>query len=473
MGSDDGLNLLTIKLIGVCAGVPCVVLRDVTERQEGVELGIAKLTPLSVEDIVREVSAVLDASPDTSLRSGRGSSSMPSLAAAKKYAKVYGDGNAVLRSSCLIVERLGLDVFSCEGAAMREWLFEPPPPLLARSVVADEEAEAAAIATMQSFSLGESASKLFHRHFKPGSITVILTQFRRNTTEAQLRAVLAQTAVAKIDAIIIYQNEAHVSLSFVRRAYGRMCAEFNVKIPLQIVHSIDRNLKFHGRFTLPLLVDSEYTAVFDDDTVPQPGWIAHAITACKDHNAIVGAVGMIVGRDAQYFFVAPLEYPLEVDYVGHSWVFRSEWARHLWAEYVPSWDCCEDIGFSASAWLRARIRTVLPAMPKDRRDLWGDSVQTYHKDGKQSFTKKVPAMTRWPVTRYRAYCGFVSILLCLVAFPPSTKNFQNPALTLYAMCVDTGLSGGGFLPRCETRWLKHREFLVETFPILMASASPR
>ncbi len=63
---------------------------------------------------------------------------------------------------------------------------------------------------------------------------------------------------------------------------------------------------------MPLLLDTEYTVIFDDDTIPQPGWIEHAIGSSKQYNAIVGAVGMIVGSDAQYFMIAPIEYPLEV-----------------------------------------------------------------------------------------------------------------------------------------------------------------
>lgn len=40
-------------------GVPCLVLRDVTERQEGVDIGVAKLLPLRSDVILREVQVML------------------------------------------------------------------------------------------------------------------------------------------------------------------------------------------------------------------------------------------------------------------------------------------------------------------------------------------------------------------------------------------------------------------------------
>ncbi len=35
----------------------------------------------------------------------------------------------------------------------------------------------------------------------------------------------------------------------------------------------------------------------------------------------------------------------------------------MWGEHIPTWESGEDIGFSATAWLKAGIRTVMPAMP--------------------------------------------------------------------------------------------------------------
>lgn len=97
----------------------------------------------------------------------------------------------------------------------------------------------------------------------------------------------------------------------------------------------------------------------------------------------------------------------QVDYVGHAWFFRPEWTAYLWREYQPTWEACEDVAFSASAWLHGRIRTLIPAMPDSRYEVWGDSVVVHHKDGNETFTKTIPGKIRWPVTRYWMERGWI------------------------------------------------------------------
>eukprot|EP01041_Mallomonas_annulata_P004931 gene4931-9832_t len=369
-------------------GVPCIVLRDKTERSEGVLAGVARLVPPEKALIVEAVNKEL------SRPRGRFGRSL-----------VYGDGHAVVRSSCRIAAYLRLDTRRCQGDPMKDWMYTPPVPHIPRTVP-PQDADLL-LSQLQSHPLGESSYPYFHPYSRPGSITVILTQYRRNTTEAQLRAVFAQTALSAIDAVLVFQNEDHVSLSFLED----LRLELPDSPPIQVVQSKHRNFKFHGRFALPLLFDSEYTVIFDDDTIPQSGWIAHAVDSSRTYNAIVGAVGMIVAPDSQSFLVAPIDFPLEVDYVGHSWVFRTEWTKYLWNEHVPSWECCEDIGFSAAAWLHGRIKTIIPAMPYGNYSVWGDSVRHHHKDGKESFTRSVPAKMRWPVTRFWVERGWVPAAL--------------------------------------------------------------
>ena len=133
-------------------------------------------------------------------------------------------------------------------------------------------------------------------------------------------------------------------------------------------------------------------AVFDDDTVPQCHWLSHAILTSQKYDAIVGGVGVVIGRDRQFYFNPPVGDVLEVDYVGHAWVLKTEWiSNYLWkgdgdsgsasgsGHYQPTWEACEDIGLSASSWLYGRIRTVLPAMPNSDYSVWGDSITTHHK----------------------------------------------------------------------------------------------
>ena len=45
--------------------------------------------------------------------------------------------------------------------------------------------------------------------------------------------------------------------------------------------------------------------------------------------------------------------------MGHLWLFKTEWLRYLWADNIPSWDVAEDLAFSAQAWLKGRIKTLV------------------------------------------------------------------------------------------------------------------
>ena len=61
---------------------------------------------------------------------------------------------------------------------------------------------------------------------------------------------------------------------------------------------------------------------------------------------------------------------MQVDYVGHSWVFKTEWVRrYFWREYQPTWEACEDMALSATSWIHGRIRTIVPPMPDNRYEV--------------------------------------------------------------------------------------------------------
>ncbi|CAM9370918.1 unnamed protein product, partial [Ectocarpus fasciculatus] len=204
-------------------------------------------------------------------------------------------------------------------------------------------------------------------------ISIILTQYKRNNTEIQLRALFAQTVFSKIEKIVIFQNENYVDLGKKNR--------HRIHDIIEIVQSKHRNYKFHGRFALALLFDTEYTVVFDDDTIPQPRWLEISTSISSQKNAIVGPVGVIVRVLIAIFpgLMTDLLF-IQVDYTGHSWTFKTEWLKYLWGSYSPSWEAGEDIGFSALAWLHGRIRTIMPKMSLSEYEVWGDSVTRFHLD---------------------------------------------------------------------------------------------
>lgn len=194
---------------------------------------------------------------------------------------------------------------------------------------------------------------------KKDSISVILTVWKRDNLERQLEAICKQTA--NIDEIYVFQNENHVDIENLKQKYN-----------FKHVHSKNTNFKFHGRFTLPLLFDTEYTAIFDDDTIPNKKWLEHCIETIKNKNCIVGANARKYNDDSFDPFVGNRE-PIKCDIVGHCWVFRTEWIHYMWREKPPTYENGEDIHFCSTCKIYGGIDCYYPAQKNEETDTWGDT----------------------------------------------------------------------------------------------------
>lgn len=194
-------------------------------------------------------------------------------------------------------------------------------------------------------------------------VDVILTAWKRpHLLVEQLKRIEAQSE--NINRLIIWQNEQHFVIP----------NDLRKKYDFDIILS-SRNLKFHGRFTLPLVLDSEYVAIFDDDTMPNKDWLTHARTWCDKENAIIGANGRHVGRsipcglcDGHYNDEAM--YP---DIVGHCWFVRREWIPLMWKHRPPHFENGEDIHLAASLNIELGIKCCLPPQPKSQPIVWADT----------------------------------------------------------------------------------------------------
>ena len=156
------------------------------------------------------------------------------------------------------------------------------------------------------------------------SITVILNQYKRNNLNLQIQAILNQSYISNIKQIYVYQNENHVNINTLVGYYQIMS-----NIPIKLIHNVNENFRFHGRFTLPLLVDTEYIAILDDDIIPGSKYIENCIRVVTSYNSLCGSMGEIVGSSSKMHITVP-ERDIQVDYAMQSWVFRREWINALW-----------------------------------------------------------------------------------------------------------------------------------------------
>ena len=202
-------------------------------------------------------------------------------------------------------------------------------------------------------------------------ITVILTVWKRPHLEKQLNAVLKQTK--KPYQVWIYQNESHFDIE--------VDEEYKKAFNISIIQSKDINFKFHGRFALPLLADTEYSVVFDDDTIPGHRWLENCLDTSKRNNCAVVTRGLVIENgfeDQQEQCIRaigdgrPVEEEMEVDLGGHSWFFKTDWCKYMWRDRPFTWDNGEDIHFSAACQIYGGIKCFVPKMPANDKSLWGD-----------------------------------------------------------------------------------------------------
>jgi hypothetical protein len=245
----------------------------------------------------------------------------PAVSLGPAYRLIYGDGAAGTRAACFIAEHLNVPMISSQSPSSsaaadgRKAVCrgEFVPPELSRTVPRlidqkDAQAMSRAVEALSKLELKDDPSRVFSKSYTPGRLTVVLTQYKRNCTEAQLRALFRQTIVDRIDRIIIFQNENHIDLSFLDAIdfsadviFGGPDVMSRLRDMIQVIRSPQWNTKYYGRFALPLLFDTEFSAIFDDDTIPQPRYLEVAIALSARKNAIVGPVGVVITPGAPVY----------------------------------------------------------------------------------------------------------------------------------------------------------------------------
>lgn len=246
--------------------------------------------------------------------------------------------------------------------------------------------------------------------FNQYSIDVITTLYKRANYNEQIQSLLNQSK--KPRCIYVYQNDSHVEFNL--NVLIKQQAD-SLKIPIRHIHSKDMNFKFHGRFTIPLLLDSDYVAIFDDDTIPGENWLANCLSHSVQLNCLVGANGRIL-RNPKHKLKetgldpndVPSKQPILVDYVGHCWFFKREWIHYMWINPPKTMENGEDIHLAASLKIYGGISTYLAQQPMGRRDLWGDTKPSLGWDDHATYKKPKHKDEREDVIQYWIEKGWKS-----------------------------------------------------------------
>lgn len=204
------------------------------------------------------------------------------------------------------------------------------------------------------------------------SITAILTVYKRPySLIEQLEAVQSQSIIP--ENIIIWKNAAEgVELPIIPD---------HLMKNVTIINS-SSNYGVWARFSVALLANTEFIAIFDDDTIPQNNWFKNCLDTMKIKEGLLGSIGLrfdsgceysISGDGSKIGWNGPNNEIEEVDIVGHAWFFKRVWLSHLW-NFMPDYNkylkCGEDIAFSYML-QRVGIKTYVPPHPINDISMYG------------------------------------------------------------------------------------------------------
>jgi glycosyltransferase involved in cell wall biosynthesis len=206
------------------------------------------------------------------------------------------------------------------------------------------------------------------------SVSVILNVYKRpETLQAQLECIQNQSM--KVDEVLVWLNGIPDNdMTLIDEVINK--SALNVK-----TFRASRNEGVWPRFLIGFLAKSEYLCLLDDDVAPGELWLENAIRCSKKFNAVCGTRGLIFRTKGKYFpfyhygWGNPNETDIEVDIIGHAWLFKRKWLYLYWNEKnsMEISDLAgEDMNLTASL-QKHGIKTFVPMHPADNKSLWGNA----------------------------------------------------------------------------------------------------
>lgn len=194
------------------------------------------------------------------------------------------------------------------------------------------------------------------------SITVILNCYKRpEYLEEQIAAIKKQTVPP--DNIWIWVNSTKENRKTPFHSLG-----------VDKIIKSDTNFKYHARFALGLLAQTEYVAYFDDDTIPGNKWFENCMNTMEETPGILGGAGVVL-KSRAYYDHFRMGWPTQnektapVDLVGHAWFLKREYLNYMWMETPYTLDNGEDIQLGYLAKKYGGIQCYCPPHPADQPEL--------------------------------------------------------------------------------------------------------
>lgn len=308
---------------------------------------------------------------------------------------------------------------------------------------------------------------------------VITMWKRKDYLKEQLLAIQGQSIPPK--EIIIIINENNISESTVRNIAGR-----NIKIITSDINSL------YSRWALSYIAEGNYIAVFDDDVIPGEYWIANAIRACNNYNALVVPQGRVFNENGKHGFfklvttcknsdkniISCSDTDVFCDWGCNSYFFKREWVGYILEQkrYQNAHKTFDDIQLATSLFINAGIKCVVPMQPDYEKRLHGtlrleygnDSHAIWKTNSEKHFTDRknyikslidkgyIPVQQRENLFRFHLIVAFGErhfLERCLLSI--KGQIYQNFTCTLIDDCCD-GNSADELLQKLDLDTKKFR-----------------
>ena len=331
--SDSG----GIQEEAVSIGKPILILRENTERPEGVRAGLAFLVGTSINKIYHYSSLLL--------------LNKNLFKNISNYINVYGSGN-----TSDIISKIIQNYFKQNNDNIVSYNHSFYNDILLRY---DD-------------SLFKNDNSNFIEYQKElYDIVIVISVWKRNNIERQLMQVKNQSILKnKKTNIIIFQNSNHINIDDIVNKWKQQNI-FTDKVDITFIHS-PIETGYFGRFIIPLtssVNSNSYFFICDDDVIWGNKYFENMVRVVNEGH-LATRNGRIVNEHYKEMSIAKVgkkqicyNEDIEYDFGGHIWCGRISWLRKAWNHIPFSFENSEDFWLSAVLKSFYNISTKTPRCP--------------------------------------------------------------------------------------------------------------
>ena len=333
-------------------GKPVILMRETTERPEGMYVGTIQKVGVNQDKIVEAIEKVLENLPTSK---------------SEQY-NLFGDGHASERIAKIFVDYFAnpnQKSVACSTQHIQDEIsgkvYKVIEPYTKRKERLLEVSKPKTPLTMQELFKLESSYDINKIDNPDFQVTAVVGLYRRTgVVKRWMEALLAQTHKPKIIWMVFFSSP---NVDEIEKEISEAKTTASKNSITLLMNKGEMQLKYFGRFQLSIQSPTKYIVVFDDDCLPEKRYLEaclHTINT-KQYRGILGTKGTPMFESHYYGPVSGTDRITEVDVVGGSWFMEKEWVKLMFRERMWTWETGEDFHICSNAKRYANIKCyVMP-----------------------------------------------------------------------------------------------------------------